>query len=178
MTKLTSDPLLALGKIVVILAQALMGLAAAAVAIGTPIVLLMKDKAQADLRAELGNPDFIFPAFSIAGLLILALAILLMAFFFFDRLRRIIDSVGAGDPFEPANATRLTAMAWLMLGIQLLAIPAAGLGLYLVKIMEETEATVDASLDLSGIVMVVTLFILARVFRHGSAMRADLEGTV
>ena len=32
--------------------------------------------------------------------------------------------------------------------------------------------------SLSGILMVLVLFILARVFRHGAAMREDLEGTV
>ena len=31
---------------------------------------------------------------------------------------------------------------------------------------------------LPGILMVIILFILARVFRHGAAMREDLEGTV
>ena len=178
MTKLKSDPLLAFGKFIVVLAQAIMAFAAAAVTIGIPIILLMKDKAQADLRVEMGDPDLLFPALPIAGLLVLLLAALLLAYFFFDRLRRIIDTVSKGDPFEPENAVRLTAMAWFMLGIQVLAIPVAGIGLYLVDIMNEDRAEITSGIDLSGIVMVVTLFILARVFRHGAAMRADLEGTV
>ena len=32
--------------------------------------------------------------------------------------------------------------------------------------------------DLTGFLIVLVLFILARVFRHGAAMREDLEGTV
>lgn len=32
--------------------------------------------------------------------------------------------------------------------------------------------------DLGGIILAITLFILARVFRQGAAMRNDLEGTV
>ena len=35
--------------------------------------------------------------------------------------------------------------------------------------------TVEATLF---ILLVIILFILARVFRHGASMRADLEGTV
>ena len=51
--------------------------------------------------------------------------------------------------------------------------------LYIAKLFEDHDGvTIDAGLDLSGIVLVVVLFILARVFRHGAAMRADLEGTV
>lgn len=178
MQKLKSDPLLAIGKFIVIIAQALMALAGTALAIAIPVVLFLQGKAQAELRAELGNPDFIFPTMSIVGLFALMLAVIVMAFFFFDRLRRIVNTVGEGDPFQPDNAERLTMMAWLMLGIQLLAIPTAGLGLYVSKLMEENDATVDAGFDLSGVVMVIVLFILARVFRHGAAMRADLEGTV
>ena len=40
------------------------------------------------------------------------------------------------------------------------------------------DITVDAGLDVSGILLVVILFILARVFRHGTTMREELEGTV
>ena len=178
MSTFKSDPLLAAGKIIVIVAQAITAFAAAVVTIGIPIILLAQDQAQTRIRVELDNPDFIFPAVSIAGLLALVLAVLVLAYFFFDRLRRIIDTVGEGDPFQPENATRLTTMAWLMLGIQLLAIPTAGIGFYLTDIMGEDPAEVTMSIDFSGVVMVIILFILARVFRHGAAMRADLEGTV
>ena len=34
------------------------------------------------------------------------------------------------------------------------------------------------SISLSGIMLILTLFILARVFRQGAMMRAELEGTV
>ena len=36
----------------------------------------------------------------------------------------------------------------------------------------------EASFDFGGLILILTLFILARVFRHGAAMREDLEGTV
>jgi Fe-S cluster assembly ATPase SufC len=48
---------------------------------------------------------------------------------------------------------------------------------------EVTEGSVTfhgqvGGLDMTGILLVIILFILARVFRHGAAMREDLEGTV
>ena len=173
-----NDPLLAIGRIIILIGQAIMGFAAAVLVVGIPLVIFLRDKATVEVRAELGNPDFVFPTLAVVLVMLLAMAIVVMAFLFLDRMRRIVDTVGEGDPFKPENAQRLTSMAWLMLGIQVLAIPAAGAGLYISKLMEETDATVDASIDLSGVVMVVTLFILARVFRKGTEMRADLEGTV
>ena len=40
------------------------------------------------------------------------------------------------------------------------------------------DATSDFGITLDGILLAVILFILARVFRQGAAMREDLEGTV
>jgi hypothetical protein len=37
---------------------------------------------------------------------------------------------------------------------------------------------VEGGVDFGGIILVLTLFVLARVFKHGAAMREDLEGTV
>ena len=36
----------------------------------------------------------------------------------------------------------------------------------------------DTHMSLTGLAVGLVLFILARVFRQGAAMRADLEGTV
>ena len=113
--------------------------------------------------------------------MLIGLAIVAMLFVFFGSLRKIINTVGEGDPFAPANANRLSLMGWLMLGVQLLLIPALGLGLLLAKYadeMEHSSITIDAGLDMEGILLVIILFILSRVFRHGAAMREDLEGTV
>ena len=40
------------------------------------------------------------------------------------------------------------------------------------------ELTADIEFSLTGVLLALVLFILARVFRHGAAMREDLEGTV
>jgi hypothetical protein len=40
------------------------------------------------------------------------------------------------------------------------------------------DADFDFGVSLGGLLLALTLFILARVFRQGAAMREDLEGTV
>ena len=106
------------------------------------------------------------------------LCLLALALQFFRLLLRIVNSVGAGDPFAPENGDRLSAMAWLMLAVNLLALPVAGLAAYIANTAGEDAANVEASFDFGGLILILTLFILARVFRHGAAMREDLEGTV
>ena len=172
------DPLLLAGKIVVLLGQGFLALGAIVMVLAMPLVLIMQDRINAELQAEFANPELVFPTLAVVGVLALVLGIVAMAFLFLDHLRRIINTVGDGDPFLPINADRLTRMAWLTLAIQLVAIPAAGLALYIAKQLEEISTTIDAGFDLGGVILIITLFILARVFRHGAAMREDLEGTV
>lgn len=174
-----NDILLLAGKIITIFIQAAMAIGAIALVIAIPALLLFRAEVAAEFAAQADH--LAFPLFQLAALLMVALVIVAMVFFFFDKLRRIIGTVGEGDPFAPVNAVRLNAMAWLLLGVQIMMLPAAGLGLSLAKYADELEhsnVTVDAGLDLNGILMVIVLFILARVFRHGAAMREDLEGTV
>ena len=121
------------------------------------------------------------------GWVVTGLAILGMLFVFFGKLRRIIGTVGEGDPFQPENATRLSQMGWLMLGTQLAIIPAGFIAIQLTRYADAIEKTGvenfhfsmgNGDLDMTALLLVVILFILARVFRHGAAMREDLEGTV
>ncbi|RDC60922.1 hypothetical protein HME9302_02139 [Alteripontixanthobacter maritimus] len=178
-----TDPLLLIGRIAVLIAQGLMAIAAFGVAIAIPALYFFRDTIVAEMAAEHPDTDIVFPTLPIVGALLLAFVAVAGLFVFFGKLRHIIGTVEQGDPFVSDNASRLTVMAWIMLGVQLLAIPLAGLGLYVAKLMGEAAAelddlTVDVGLDVSGILLVVVLFILARVFRQGTSMRDDLEGTV
>ena len=173
------DPLLAIGRLIVLVTQMLVALGIAALTIGMPLMVILRDRITAEARAEYGNSEFVFPLLAVLGIMLLAIILLAAAFWFLRMLRQIIDTVGERDPFVPENAQRLTTMGWIALGAQLLAIPAAGLALYIATLFEDQDGmTIEAGLDLSGVVLVVVLFILARVFRHGAAMRDDLEGTV
>ena len=178
----TSDLLLLAGKVVTVMMQGAMVIGAAALVIALGAIAFFQDTIQADMLAD---PDFkgvVFPTLTMIGIMLIGLAIVATLFVFFGRLRAIINTVGEGDPFVPVNAERLSLMAWLMLGVQLLVLAAIPLALDLVELAydlgESSHIEVSSGIDLSGILLVIILFILARVFRHGAAMREDLEGTV
>ncbi|QIQ87763.1 MAG: DUF2975 domain-containing protein [Erythrobacter sp.] len=176
-----NDLLLLAGQVLAVIMQIFVAIGAAAVVIALPVLLFARDAINAEIAAEIGETATGLPMMPVIGLLFVALALLAMLFVFLGKLRAIIATVGEGDPFVPDNARRLNLMAWLLLAIQLLAVPAAGLGLLLAKWADQFEhqdITIDAGIDFTGILMVVLLFILARVFKHGAAMREDLEGTV
>lgn len=177
-----NDLLLLAGKIITLILQSAMAIGAAALVITLPIVTLfdgdlVKGFADgADLQLET------IPTLPFTGMLLILLATVVALFFFFGKLRSIIATVGQGDPFIPANAERLNLMAWLLLGVQLLTLPLAALLIPLAEWAGEIDGVGIKGdfegLDLTGMLMVLVLFILARVFRLGAAMRADLEGTV
>ena len=177
----SNDLLLLAGKVLTFLLQGALALGAVAIAIAAPLMLFFNDEISvrfAEKVGEVSGGNFILITL---GLMAIAFAIIAGAFVFFGKLRAIIGSVGEGDPFAPENADRLTLMAWLLLAIQVLMIPAMGIGLMFAKWTdgeEHADVTIDAAVDPEGILMVIVLFILARVFKHGAAMREDLEGTV
>jgi hypothetical protein len=88
-----------------------------------------------------------------------------------SRLRTIVDTVGAGDPFVVENARRLQAIAWSVLALETIHILIGTIA---------SSAALDLDLDysLTPWIAVLLIFVLARVFDHGARMRADLEGTV
>ncbi|QIG81347.1 DUF2975 domain-containing protein [Stakelama tenebrarum] len=133
------------------------------------------------LFAEIaGQPRDISP--TNAYLLFLAamaggIVLLLLAVDFVRKLLAVLNSVRAGDPFVPANAVRLHAMARLMLVI---VVGGFVLELYAHWIDKRHAVSIgiDSGNPASGLLLVLVLFVLARVFAQGTAMRDDLEGTV
>ena len=105
-----------------------------------------------------------------------SVVMLTLYLFFTLNLSRIVATVGTGDPFQPENADRLDRMAWLTLAIQgcmLLLAPLVGI---VASRIDEVRSEFDLSLN--GFLLALVLFILARVFRHGTQLRDDLQGTV
>lgn len=175
MSRFTADPLLGVARAGLLLIMAVIGLTAVAVALGIPLAIAMHGRLMGALTAHGGAPG----VFWLVLLLLAAIAgILAMIFLFFRHLRRIVDSVAEGDPFVPANAQRLTTMAWLMLAVQIAAIFASALGGYIAAHIGDIQGKVTIGGDFGGIILILTLFVLARVFRRGAEMRAELEGTV
>ena len=92
------------------------------------------------------------------------------------RLLAIVETVRNGDPFVAVNASRLQAVAWALLALQLLSMVIGAIGK-----MVSTPAhplKLDAGFSVNGWLAVLLTFLLARVFAEGTRMREDLEGTV
>ena len=179
---ISNDLLLLAGKVITILMQGAMAFGAVVLVFVIGALDVSRDTIEAQMAAETGHVDFALPLFASFGVLLIGFAIVAALFVFFGKLRAIINTVSQGDPFVPVNAERLSLMAWLMLGVQLLVLAAIPFALQLVDFVrvfgEDSDIKIDGGFDLSGILLVIILFILARVFRHGAAMREDLEGTV
>ena len=174
---LPNDGLLKTARILTSIFLVLLGIAFVGLAIAIPGILLsQKHVAAAMVAGATGSLEDVLGALTL--LLVLGLAIVGLAIRFLRILRRMIASVGDGDPFIEDNADRLRKMGWIAIGIELLKIPAGAMGLFLASQLETEKFNFDVEFSLTGLLLALVLFILSRVFRHGAAMREDLEGTV
>lgn len=99
-----------------------------------------------------------------------------LAHILYTRLLAILGSVRAANPFVAENAVRLQTIAWALVGLQLLHLAARA-----VSGSASTKAFplhVDGGSSVIGWLAVLLVFVLARVFGHGTKLREDLEGTV
>lgn len=134
-------------------------------------------------------PDFLFDALGLRGtagwtastlamrgIMVVGIAGALIAHRILTGLLQIVESVRAGDPFVLDNAARLTAIAWWLLGAELLHL--------LVGVLVGLASTpaqpidIDWTFSFTPWLAVLLLFVLAGVFTHGARMREDIEGTV
>jgi hypothetical protein len=92
------------------------------------------------------------------------------------RLRTIVHTVGDGDPFVSQNAARLQRIAWAVLGLEVLHLAVGAVAA--VASTDRTPLDVGWSFSFTPWLVVLLLFVLARVFEQGARMREDLAGTV
>jgi len=91
------------------------------------------------------------------------------------RLLAMVDSVRAGDPFVATNASRLRAIAWALLALQLLSIV---IGMIAKALSTPAHPlNLDAGFSINGWLAVLLTFVLARVFAEGSLMSENVERT-
>lgn len=167
------DPLLAAVRVILGIAMAGMLAAAAAFLLAAPVIVAWRDRVVAQLAGHGAPPETIWV---IVVLLLLSACLAVLGFYFSRHLYRIIGTVGDGDPFVPVNADRLRAMAWISVAVHVVAVPMAMLGNWVRHVTHDLHF--DAGLPLTGLFLALVLFILARVFREGTRMREELEGTV
>jgi hypothetical protein len=107
---------------------------------------------------------------------LIGLAAIPLNYAILKRLLAIVETVRAGDPFVAANASRLRAIAWALLALQLLSLV---IGAIVRTISTPAHPIdIDAGFSINGWLAVLLTFLLARVFAEGTLMRDDLEGTV
>ncbi|MCW1431528.1 DUF2975 domain-containing protein [Novosphingobium sp. JCM 18896] len=167
------DPLLALVKLILAISMAAFLALAAVIALAAPALFLWRDKVTAQMAAQGAPPEAIW---AIVAVLLLVSAMFVLGFYFVRHLYRIVASVGEGDPFVPINARRLSAMAWIAVAVHVMAIPVSMIGEWAETLSPRIHW--EGDIPLAGLFLALVLFILARVFREGTRLREELEGTV
>jgi hypothetical protein len=167
---------LRISRWVVLGCMAFLWVGIAAIALALPVLFF----ARGDMLVHMGRDGIAvgateFYAMVAIGLMGMALLVYLGTRFLV-RLLAFIRSVDAGDPFARANADRFHAMAWLMLAMEAIGVSLHIYGQWLGSYSKDIDF--GFGLSVSGLIAVLLLFVLARVFAHGAAMRDDLEGTV
>jgi hypothetical protein len=122
------------------------------------------------------SPDAERLVMGLRAIAVLGLVTIPLNYLVLKRLLAIVETVRAGDPFVAANASRLQAIAWVLLALNVLSI--------VIGSIAKTVSTpahplhMDAGFSINGWLAVLLTFLLARVFAEGALMREDLEGTV
>ena len=123
-----------------------------------------------------GMPDAVTVMWAMRGIAALGVAAAPLNYMILKRLLHMVETVRAGDPFVAANAYRLHAIAWLMVGLQMISIVIAIIARMIST--PEHPFDLDAGFSLNSWLAIILTFVLARVFAEGTLMREDLEGTV
>ena len=115
--------------------------------------------------------------FAVGGGLISVILILFMI----RATSGIVDTAIAGDPFVGGNADRLNRIGFLLLGLMAVQL------LTLIFVTGIAPESVDnphfhisggSEPDPVGMLAILLIFVLARIFKHGAKMRDELEGMV
>lgn len=107
--------------------------------------------------------------------LLLCIPIALAAHIIFTRLVAMIDSVDRGRVFAAENAQRLRIIGWCLLATQVID---AGYGWLSYQLGLASGEHFAWQPSLTAWLAVLMLFILARIFEQGAAMREELEQTI
>jgi hypothetical protein len=92
------------------------------------------------------------------------------------RLLAIVGTVRAGEPFIAANVSRLKAIAWVLIALNLLSL--------VIGAIAEAVSTpahplhLNAGFSINGWLVVLLTFVAAHVFAKGALMRKNVEATV
>src|SRR3954447_10742210 len=135
--------------------------------------LIARDHVFAALGADVANTRLIY---GMRLIMVIGIGSVPLAHILLTRLLAIVDTVRFGDPFVSGNAARLQTTAWALLGLELLHLAVGAIAASASS--ESQPLDIHWTFSITGWLAVLLLFVLARVFEHGTRMRDDLEGTV
>jgi hypothetical protein len=135
--------------------------------------LVARDLVFAALGANIANAPLIL---GMRLIMVIGIGSVPLAHVLLTRLLAIVETVRFGDPFVSGNAARLQTTAWALLGLELLHLAVGAIAAYASS--DSQPLDIHCSFSITGWLAVLLLFVLARVFEHGTRLRDDLEGTV
>ncbi len=114
------------------------------------------------------------------GLVFIAAAMMTAGYIFVvHMLRKIVGTLIAGDPFVPANISRLRSV-WIVIAIcelfRMTFRSVLSIEINSLNVAESVTSSIDIRLGTWFLVFVIAA--LAEVFRHGAVLRRDQELTV
>jgi Protein of unknown function (DUF2975) len=176
MTQIADSRILRITKLLVFLIMGFVAVGGVVLALMSVALPLFWSEALAEITTE--NPGIdannLLPG--LLSIFALGLLVLGLIWTMMRKLLAIIDSVEDRNPFVVANAVRLRAIGWLMVGVQMVGLPLAVAAGNVADIFGENDVDMDFSLN--GILAILLVFILAGIFERGAEMREELEGTV
>jgi hypothetical protein len=122
------------------------------------------------------SPDAERLVMGLRAIAVLGLVTIPINYLILKRLLAMVETVRAGDPFVAANASRLQAIAWALLALQLLSLTIGAIAKAVSSPAHPLH--LNAGFSVNGWLAVLLTFLLARVFAEGTLMREELEGTV
>ena len=176
MTQIADNRILRITKLLVFLIMgfvAVGGVVLALVSVGLP---LYWNEALAEIAKEKPGIDSSSLLPGLLSIFALGIVVLGLLWTMMRKLLTIIDSVEDGNPFIKANAVRLRAIGWMMVGVQIVGLPLATAAGNVADLFGENDFGYD--LPINGILAILLVFILAGIFERGAEMREELEGTV
>jgi len=107
-----------------------------------------------------------------------AIAALALVQFILRALQRVVASASVGDPFIETNAVELVRVAWLLLGVNVIDSLIKPIVYLLGPAAMRAKVHDMVHVSVTGLFAVLLIFVLAKIFRRGSDMRAELAGTI
>jgi hypothetical protein len=110
------------------------------------------------------------------GIMVIGILAVPVVHLIYTRLLAIVETVSTGDPFIGENATRLQAIAWAIVSLEIMHVGVVALarGAW----VGTQKVDVGGNFSVTPWLTILLLFVLARVFDQGTRMRDELAETV